>query len=171
MANHFRPKYVDWLFLNVTLRLIKNSWKEPTRYNRVVEFIIPLFLNCSTCFGRQPAHHQELKNCNAASGFRYVFGCRPLRWLSHRSGRQPKTYVKPEAALQFLSSWWCVVCSLKHVEQINTGIINSSTRLHLVVSFYEIYIASALEWYRLFGAVIMLILRIVPSIVGTVHRL
>jgi len=29
-----------------------------------------------------------------------VFGCRPLRWLSHRSGRQPKTYVKPEAAIR-----------------------------------------------------------------------
>jgi hypothetical protein len=30
-----------------------------------------------------------------------MFGCRlPLRWLSHRSGnRQPKTYVKPEAAI------------------------------------------------------------------------
>jgi hypothetical protein len=23
----------------------------------------------------------------------------PVRWLSHRSGRQPKTYVKPEAAI------------------------------------------------------------------------
>jgi len=29
----------------------------------------------------------------------YVFGCRPLRWLSHRNGREPKTYVKPEAAI------------------------------------------------------------------------
>ena len=31
--------------------------------------------------------------------------------------------------------------SLKHVEQLrNTGIINSTTRLHFVGSFYEIYI-------------------------------
>ena len=51
-----------------------------------------MFLNCSTSFGRHTAHHQELKNL--------VFCCRPLRWLSHRSGnRQPKTYVKPEAAI------------------------------------------------------------------------
>jgi hypothetical protein len=35
----------------------------------------------------------------AASEFAYVFGCLPLRWLSHRSGRQPKTYVKPETAI------------------------------------------------------------------------
>jgi len=33
------------------------------------------------------------------------------------------------------------VCRPKHVEQLrNTGIINSTTRLHLVGSFYEIYI-------------------------------
>jgi len=44
-------------------------------------------------------HHQELKTVIAASGFTYVYGCRPLRWLSHRSGRQPKTYVKPQAAI------------------------------------------------------------------------
>jgi hypothetical protein len=37
----------------------------------------------------------------AASDFTYVYGCRlPLWWLSHRSGnRQPKTYVKPDAAI------------------------------------------------------------------------
>jgi hypothetical protein len=32
------------------------------------------------------------------------------------------------------------MCSPKHVEQLrNIGIINSTTRLHLVGSFYEIY--------------------------------
>jgi len=40
----------------------KISQKEPTRCDRVVEFIIPMFLNCLTCFGRHAAHHQELKN-------------------------------------------------------------------------------------------------------------
>jgi hypothetical protein len=33
---------------------------------------------------------------STTSGFTYVFGCRPLRWL----GRQPKTYVKPEVAIK-----------------------------------------------------------------------
>ena len=34
-----------------------------------------------------------------------------------------------------------MVCRPKHVEQLrNIGIINSTTRLHLVGSFYEIYI-------------------------------
>jgi len=40
------------------------------------------------------------KTVIAASGFTYVFGCRPLRWLSHRScNRQPKTYVKPDTEI------------------------------------------------------------------------
>jgi hypothetical protein len=58
-----------------------------------------VFLNCSTCFGQNTAHYQKLKALIAASGFTYVFGCRSLRWLSHRSDRQPKTYVKLEAAI------------------------------------------------------------------------
>jgi len=40
--------------------------------------------------------------------------------------------------LQFLSSWWWAVCRPKHVEQLrNIGIINSTTRLRIVGSFYE----------------------------------
>ena len=34
-----------------------------------LEFIIPMFRNCSTCFGRQTTHHQELKNCNYSLWF------------------------------------------------------------------------------------------------------
>jgi hypothetical protein len=30
-----------------------------------------MFYNCSTCFGRHTAHHQELKTVIAASGFTY----------------------------------------------------------------------------------------------------
>jgi hypothetical protein len=30
---------------------------------------IPMFLNCSTCFERHTAHHQELKNCNYSLSF------------------------------------------------------------------------------------------------------
>jgi hypothetical protein len=43
--------------------------------------------------------------------------------------------------LQFLNSWWWAVCRPNHVKQLkNIGIINSTTRLQLVGSFYEIYI-------------------------------
>jgi len=96
------------------------SQKEPTRCNRVVEFIIPMFLNCSTCFGRHTAHHQELKNCNCSLWF-YV-----RLWLPVAEMAEP---------------WWWAVCRPKHVEQLrNIGIINSTTRLHLVGSFCEMYI-------------------------------
>jgi hypothetical protein len=61
--------------------------------------------------------------------------------VSHHSGRQPKTYVKPEAAITVFSSLWWAMCPPKHIEQLrNIGIINSTTRLHLVGSFCEFYI-------------------------------
>jgi hypothetical protein len=34
----------------------------------VIEFIIPKFIEGSTCFERQTAHHQELQTVFAASG-------------------------------------------------------------------------------------------------------
>jgi hypothetical protein len=47
---------------------------------------------------RHPSSRAK-KTVIAAYGFTYVFGCRPLRRLNHRSGRQPKTCVKPEAVI------------------------------------------------------------------------
>jgi hypothetical protein len=35
----------------------------------VIEFIIPEFIEGSTCFERHTAHHQELQTVYAASGF------------------------------------------------------------------------------------------------------
>jgi len=54
------------------------------------------------------------------------------------SGRQPKTYVKPEAAITIFELLM-MGGQPKHVEQLrNTGIINYTTQFHLVGSFYEI---------------------------------
>jgi hypothetical protein len=80
-----------------------------------------MFINCSTCFERHIAHHQELKNCSCHG---WVGTECPL---SHDRCRQPQTYVKPEAAIRvFLSSYWWAVCRAKHVEQLsNNGIINN----------------------------------------------
>jgi len=36
------------------------------------QFIILTFVYSSTCFGRFPAHHQELNDCSAASGFAFL---------------------------------------------------------------------------------------------------
>jgi hypothetical protein len=56
----------------------------------------------------------------------------------HRSGnRQPKTYVKPEAAITVFELLMMGGVCLKHVEQLrNFGVISSTTQLHLVSSFY-----------------------------------
>jgi len=55
--------------------------------------------------------------------------------------RQPKTYVKPEAAITvFELLMMGGVSPAKHVEKLrNIGIINSTTQPHLVGSFFEIY--------------------------------
>ena len=67
-----------------------------------------LRVNCSTCFERHTADHQELKSCNCSLWFYICF------WL-------------PVAAAM--------------AEQLrNIGIINSTTRSHLVGYFYKIYI-------------------------------
>jgi hypothetical protein len=58
-----------------------------------------VFLNCSTHFGRQAAHHQEFKNCNCSLWFYIRF------WLLAAAMAEPsqwpatKNYVKPEAAI------------------------------------------------------------------------
>jgi len=54
----------------------------------------------------------------------------------HRSGRQPKTYVKPEAAITVFE---LPMMGGVSPEITNFGIINSTTRLHRVGSFCEIY--------------------------------
>ena len=41
-------------------RLEHDSVEIPTRFSFVIEFIIPKFIEGSTCFERHTAHHQEL---------------------------------------------------------------------------------------------------------------
>jgi hypothetical protein len=49
--------------------------------------------------GDTPPIIRSSKTVIAAAGFMYIFGCRLLQWFSHRSSQQPKTYVKPKAAI------------------------------------------------------------------------
>jgi len=63
-----------------------------TRCNRVVEFIIPMFLNCSTCFGRHTAHHQEVKECNCSLWF-YIRFWLPVAAMAKLSQQRATTNV------------------------------------------------------------------------------
>jgi len=49
-------------------RIVDDSVEIPTRCNFVIEFIIPKFVEGSTCFERHAAHHQEIYTVFAASG-------------------------------------------------------------------------------------------------------
>jgi hypothetical protein len=66
--------YVFQLFFPSLLReisgqcLLDFSVEIPTRCSFVIEFIIPKFIECSTCFERHTAHHQKLLAVFAASG-------------------------------------------------------------------------------------------------------
>ena len=48
--------------------IVDDSVEVPTRCSFVTEFVIPKFIEGSTCFERHTAHHQELKTVFAASG-------------------------------------------------------------------------------------------------------
>jgi len=59
-----------------------NQLKQPRRYNLVIEFIIPEFIEGSTCFERHTAYHQELQTVFAASGlYTHVVNGRCPGWV------------------------------------------------------------------------------------------
>jgi len=68
----------------------------------VFQFIILTFIYSSTCFGRSPAHHQELNDCSR-SLWLYLHIvviavlCSPA-WPRKQHGYHHNTKVKPEAA-------------------------------------------------------------------------
>jgi hypothetical protein len=68
----------------------------------IFQFIIPTFVYSSTCFGRFPAHHQELNDCSGSLWFylRIVVIVVLYSW-SGRSAQHDghhDTKVKPEPA-------------------------------------------------------------------------
>jgi len=48
--------------------IVDDSVEIPIRCSFVIKFIIPKFIEGSTCFERHTAHHQELQTVFAASG-------------------------------------------------------------------------------------------------------
>jgi len=85
LLSQFRKVY----FLFKYYCFVTLPWKEPTRCDHEVEFIIPMFLNCSTCFGRHTTYHQKLKNCNCSLWF-YIRFLLPAAAMAQPSQR-PET--------------------------------------------------------------------------------
>ena len=97
---HYKRKYEfdvhGSVHLNINLMERTNKMQPCSR----IYVLFQCFLIAEHVLGDTPPIIRSSKTVIAASGFTYVYGCRSLRWLSHRSGnRQPKTYVKPEATI------------------------------------------------------------------------
>ena len=78
--------------------------------NLVIEFIIPKFIEGSTCFEQHTAHHKDLQTVFAASGlYTHVVTGRCPGWVGTvpiQPGQRPVTtwVYKPEAANTVWSS-------------------------------------------------------------------
>jgi len=82
-----------------------NQQKQPTRCNFVTEFIIPKFIEGSTCFERHTAHHQELQTVLAASNlYTHVVTSPCPDWEfppSLDNDRSPHVYINQKLQIQF----------------------------------------------------------------------
>jgi hypothetical protein len=58
----------------------------------IFQFIILTFIYSSTCFGRSPAHHQELNDCSSSPWFylRIVVRAVLCSWSGWPAGKRPK---------------------------------------------------------------------------------
>ena len=121
----------------------QNSVEIPTRCSFVIEFIIPKFIEGSTCFEREHRSSSGALNCICSLWCIYPCGDRPLprlsgKWnfhfpLSLDNGRSPHGYINQRLQIQFRAPDDERCARSKHVEpSINFGIINSVTKLHLV---------------------------------------
>jgi len=100
------------------------------RANKMQQFIkiyYSIFIWSSTCFGRNTAHHQELKTALAASGFAYVKGCWTLRLLNADSSNG--VTITRCCRYICLRSWCWVMAPPKYVEQFPDKI--NCVTLHL----------------------------------------
>jgi hypothetical protein len=69
----------------------KNSVEIPTRGSFVIEFIIPKFIEGSTCFERHTAHQYELYTLFAAFGL----------YAHVVTGRSPHGHINQKLQIQF----------------------------------------------------------------------
>jgi hypothetical protein len=65
LQNH---KILSCIWITATSKFIKLT-ERTNKMQPCSRIIIPVFFNCSTCFGQHTAHHQELKNCNCSLWF------------------------------------------------------------------------------------------------------
>jgi hypothetical protein len=80
--------------------ILDNSVEIPTRCSFVVEFIIPKFIEGSTCFELHSSSSEAL-NCTCSLWFIYPCSYQPLPSLDN--GRSPREYINQMLQIQFRS--------------------------------------------------------------------
>ena len=104
LSQKLKPVYIFLIFMDPCI--VDDSVEVPTRCSFVIEFIIPKFIEGSSCFEWHTAHHQEL-NCICSLWFIYPCGDRPLPRLSGEifplglgNGRSPHGYINQRLQIQ-----------------------------------------------------------------------
>jgi hypothetical protein len=68
LLSFYEQEWLISLLIFMDPCIVDYSVEIPTRCSFVIEFIIPTFIEGSTCFERHTAHHQELQTVFAAFG-------------------------------------------------------------------------------------------------------
>jgi hypothetical protein len=77
--------YVPMILMSTRVRHLLSVQIDHQPEATIFQFIIPTFIYSSTCFGRSPAHHQELNDCS--SSFWFYFCIVVIAVLCSWSGR------------------------------------------------------------------------------------
>jgi len=114
LKSHLLIYFTLWYYLSAlnSFMIIQAAYKYSCPVhteiaNKMQQFIkiyYSMFIWSSTCFGRHTTRHQELKNCTSSR-------CPATTTSNSLSHMQNQRLL-----VQFLSSWWRVVCSPKHVQ-------------------------------------------------------
>jgi hypothetical protein len=81
--------------------IVDDSVEIPTRCSFVIEFIIPKFIEGSTCFERHTAHQSGTLNCVCSLWFIYPCGDQLLPRLSLGNSWSPREYINQRLQTQF----------------------------------------------------------------------
>jgi len=92
IPNHSNVLIHQTLLIFMEPCIVDDSVEIPTRCSFVIEFIIPKFIEGSTCFERHTAHYQELQTVFAASSlYTQARGCKYSLEFLMMSGVPPET--------------------------------------------------------------------------------
>ena len=112
-----------------------------------------MFLNCSKCFGRHTAHHQELKNCNCSLWFYIRFWLPAAAMAQHSSfftrSVQRICFILLQYHTSKLSRYFCSIFRRKNwpLEEYLTFFSVSENLYNLVTIFRPFEMQCRVIWW------------------------